>query len=395
MKWTPAPLLGAVMGVLWAGSATAYDQLVEKHTFEMPEYTTVGGETIPEVRVGWEAYGTLNAARNNVILIPHFFSGTSHAAGRYVEDGPTGYWHSIIGPGKPIDTDDFYVISSDTLVNLNVHDPNVVTTGPASLNPATGEPWGMDFPIVTIRDMVNVQKALLNSLGIDSLHAVIGASMGALQAIEWAAAYPDMVERVVPVIPGAEADAWLIGWLNLWGAPIKLDPNWQGGDYYDGEAPIAGLTEALKLVTLQARHWGWADSQFGRSWAEDGADPAAAHDNLYAVEAWLNAAAASRAALSDANHFLYLVKANQTFRAGMGATLEAGLDHIEAEVMIVPAEGDQIFPPVPTALRLYELLAEQGTPVQYHEVADQGLGHLDGIVYITDYADELAAFLAD
>ena len=186
--------------------AGAYEPLVEKQVFEMPAYTTVGGETIDNVRVGWEAYGTLNEARDNVILITHFFSGTSHAAGRYSADDPTpGYWNSIIGSGKPIDTDEFYVISSDTLVNLNAGSPNVTTTGPASIDPATDEPYAMDFPVVTIRDFVNVQKALLESLGIEQLHAVMGASMGALQAIEWASAYPDWVERLIPVIGAGEA----------------------------------------------------------------------------------------------------------------------------------------------------------------------------------------------
>lgn len=171
--------------LLASASATAWDGLVEKQVFEMEEYTTVGGETIAPVRIGWEAYGTLNEDKDNVILITHFFSGTSHAAGRYAEDDEAvGYWDAIIGPGKPLDTDEYYIIASDTLVNLNAHDPNVTTTGPASTNPETGEPWGTDFPLVTIRDFVEVQKALLESQGIERLHAVMGASMGSLQAYE-------------------------------------------------------------------------------------------------------------------------------------------------------------------------------------------------------------------
>jgi len=141
---------------------------------------------IKDAKVGWEAYGELNEAKDNVVLITHFFSGTSHAAGRYAEDDAApGYWDYLIGPGKPIDTDEFYVISWDTLVNLNVGLPDVVTTGPASTDPDTGRPYGMEFPIVTIRDFVNVQNALLESLGITRLDAVMGASMGALQGYEW------------------------------------------------------------------------------------------------------------------------------------------------------------------------------------------------------------------
>lgn len=173
---------------------------VTKQVFEMPSYTTVGGDTIAPVRIGWEAYGKLNEAGDNAILITHYFSGTSHAAGRYDGEDSAGYWDAIIGPGKPLDTNRYYVVSSDTLVNLNAKDPRVTTTGPASHNPDTAEPWGTDFPLVTIRDFVNVQKALLDELGIKRLHAVMGASMGALQAYEWASAYPEQVERLIPVI---------------------------------------------------------------------------------------------------------------------------------------------------------------------------------------------------
>src|SRR5215207_5505268 len=175
--------------------------LVQKNVFELPSYVTLHGATIRNIRIGWESYGTLNEARDNVVLVTHYFSGTSHAAGRYKsDDSLPGYWDAIIGPGKPIDTDKYFVISSDTLVNMNVKDPNVVTTGPASINPDTGQPYGMRFPIVTIRDFVNVQKALLDSLGITKLHAVAGPSMGSLQAFEWGAAYPEMVRRLITVI---------------------------------------------------------------------------------------------------------------------------------------------------------------------------------------------------
>ncbi|MCB9946327.1 MAG: homoserine O-acetyltransferase [Rhodospirillaceae bacterium] len=387
-----ATLLVALAAAVLGSQADAYDQLVEKQVFEMGAYTTVGGQTIPDVRIGWEAYGTLNDAHDNVILVTHFFSGTSHAAGRYAEDDAApGYWDAIIGPGLPLDTDRYYVISSDTLVNLNANDPMVTTTGPASINPATGEPWGMDFPIVTIEDFVHVQKALLDSLGIDRLHAVMGASMGSLQALEWAATYPEMVERVIPVIPAGQADAWLIAWLDLWGAPIMLDPNWNGGDYYGGEPPLAGLTLALELVTLQARHPIWADATFGRNWAADGADPAADFDNRYAVEAWLADAGSARAAVADANHFLYLVKANQLFVAGHDGSLEEGLAHIQAPVLLLPAASDLLLMPY-MARAVRDGLMDREAPVDYLEL-EGTLGHIDGIAVIGQAGDAIRAFL--
>jgi len=386
-------LVALILGFATAGPALAFDGLVEKKSFEMPAYTTVKGKTIADVRVGWESYGTLNAAKDNAILITHFFSGNSHAAGKYTTGDPRpGYWDHIIGSGKPIDTDKYYVISSDTLVNMSPKLKTVITTGPASINPATNKPYGMDFPIVTIRDFVNVQKALLQSQGIKRLHAVMGASMGALQAIEWAAAYPEMVERVIPVIGAGEADAWLIGWLNIWAAPVKLDPNWNGGDYYGRREPVEGLAQALKIVTLQARHPAWAAATFGRKWAAADKDPAEAMENKFAIEQMLDKASHDRAAISDANHFLYLVKANQLFVAGHGGSLEEGLKRIKAPMLLLPAAGDLLLYPQ-MSRRIASIVEAQGGEVKYMEIQGN-LGHLDGVATIGSVGAEIAAFLA-
>ena len=236
--------MAAALALAFTTAAQAQSELiVEKKTFELPTYTTAGGATIKGVKVGWESYGTLNADRSNAILVTHFFSGTSHAAGKYKPErqGRRAIGTPIIGPGKAIDTNKYFVLSSDTLVNLNANTPNVVTTGPATINPDTGKPYGTSFPVVTMRDFVNVQKALLDSLGIRKVKAVVGASMGALQAYEWAVAYPDMVERIVPVIGAAGGDPFLIAWLDVWAQPIRLDPKWNGGDYYGQEPPKEGL----------------------------------------------------------------------------------------------------------------------------------------------------------
>ncbi|NGO90089.1 MAG: homoserine O-acetyltransferase [Halomonas sp.] len=380
------------IGLLLATPLWAWDGVVEKQRFEIESFTTQGGETIPNVAVGWEAYGELNEARDNAILITHFFSGTSHAAGRYEAEGEaTGYWDAIIGPGKPLDTDQYYVISSDTLVNLGANDPNVITTGPATLNPDTGEPWGMDFPVVTIRDFVEVQRVLLESQGIESLHAVMGASMGALQAIEWASAYPERVERLIPVIGGGVADPWLLATLSAWAAPIRLDARWNEGDYYDGEPPTDGLKEALKLVTLNANHWQWANKAFNRDWADDARDPAQDITARYAIEQTLDDIAAARAALSDANHLLYLVRANQTFMAGYGDSLEAGLAAIEAPTLMLYSENDLVFAPEGVR-RTAELIEADGTEVTL-ETLEGNRGHLDGVVAIEQASDTLRAFL--
>lgn len=389
-------LIGAAMitALLASMPLAAWDGMVEKQVFEMDEYTTVGGDTIAPVRIGWEAYGTLNEEKDNVILITHFFSGTSHAAGRYAEDDAApGYWDAIIGPGKPLDTDEYYIIASDTLVNLNAHDPNVTTTGPATPNPETGEPWGTDFPLVTIRDFVEVQKALLESQGIERLHAVMGPSMGALQAYEWASAYPERVERLVPVIGGGVADPWLLATLSAWAAPIRLDANWNEGDYYDAEPPLDGLREALKLVTLNANHWLWANETFDRSWADEDADPARELDARYAIEQTLDDIAAARAELADANHLLYLVKANQAFIAGHGESLEEGLARIEAPTLILYSENDLVFAPEGVR-KTAELIETGGAEVELMTLEGKR-GHLDGVLGIDQAGERIRAFLAE
>lgn len=384
--------VAALLALFAATPALADDMIVEKKTFEMPSYTTQGGKTIKQVKVGWEAYGTLNADKSNAILVNHFFSGTSHAAGKYAAgDKAPGYWDYLIGPGKAIDTNKYYVIASDTLVNLNTGDPKVVTTGPASINPDTGKPYGMTFPLVTIGDFVNVEKALVESLGIKKLHAVMGASMGGLQSYEWAANHPEMVERLVAVISAGEADPWLIAWVNVWAAPILVDPKWNGGDYYGKEPPLQGLAQALKIVSLQANHWFWAEKSFGRAWAEEGKDPNAAYGNRYKIEAALEAGSAARAAVSDANHFLYLVKANQTFATGNAANLE-GMKKIKAKTLILYTPTDQVFPQ-DWVKSTIEALKSGGAPVESAEIIGN-LGHLNGVVGLQALAPRIGEFLA-
>jgi len=366
--------------------------LVEKRAFAMPSYTTQGGKTIRDVRVGWESYGTLNAARDNVVVVPHFFTGNSNAAGRYKADAPApGYWDGVIGPGKAIDTAKFFVVSIDSLVNLNVKDGQTVTTGPATNDPATGRPYGMTFPIVTIRDFVAVQKALLDSLGVAKVHAAVGASMGAFQALEWAAAYPDFVSKVVPVIGVGEADAYTIARLSLWAQPILLDPNWKDGTYFGGPEPAAGLAFALKMVTLDARHHGWADAAFGRRWADTARNPLAAWENRFQIEATLDQVAAARARTSDAAHFVYLVRANQLFSAGHLANLEEGLGRIRAKALFVPAESDLLLVPA-YAKKAVDILKRQGKDADLVAIPGTG-GHLDGVLALPRVGDRLKTFL--
>ncbi len=391
-RWTRAWVLA--VGLATASIAHGYDGLVEKKVFTIPSFTTVGGKTIKNVRIGYETYGTLNASGTNAIFVAHYFSGNSHAAGKYkAGDAAPGYWDSVIGAGKPFDTDKYFVVSADSLVNLSTKDPNVVTTGPATIDPDTGKPYGMRFPIVTIKDFVVTQKALADALGIKRFVAVTGASMGSLQAMEWASSYPDMVERVIPVIPGGlEANPYLIAVADEWAMPIYDDPKWNGGDYYGREEPLHGVAEALKLVTISSRAPGWSQRTFAREWAVAGADPLASWDAKYKVSDALDKAGAARAASADANSFLYLVRANQLFRVGQGKTLEEGASRIKARVLAIPASSDRLLFPEYTTTML-DVLRKQGVSTELYVIEGDG-GHLDGVFDIAKAGDTIRAFLA-
>ncbi|RUO32681.1 E22 family MetX-like putative esterase [Aliidiomarina sanyensis] len=367
--------------------------LVEKKEFVTTNFKTFGGQVIPEVRVGWESYGELNDDKSNVILVTHFFSGNSHAAGRYTEEDPQpGYWDAIIGPGKAIDTNRFFVLSVDTLVNQEPHNPRVITTGPASINPETGRRYGLDFPVVTIRDFVNVQKLLLDELGIERIHAVIGASMGSLQALDWAAAYPERVERMISVIGMGAADPWTIATLQLWANPILNDPNWNGGDYYDAEPPRAGVEQALGMVTLTAMHPLIVNQLYGASTPREAAPLENIRNDFLVIEQ-LQAAARMRATYADANHILYLVRANQLFMAGYQDTLREGLANVQARSLFIPSSNDLLLQPY-LARDAHETLIDLGKESTYLELAGPW-GHLDGVFGITEQAEAISRFLRD
>jgi len=376
------------------GAANKADtMLVEKQHFTTKDFTTVSGVTLEQVDIGWESYGKLNANKDNVILITHYFSGTSHAAGKYkADDALPGYWDAIIGPGKAIDTNKYYVISSDTLVNANWHDENVITTGPASTNPKTGKPYGLDFPVVTITDFVNVQKRLLDSLGITKLHAVMGASMGSFQALEWATRYPDKVERLIHVIGAATMDAWTVAALEKWALPIRLDKNWQQGNYYGKERPLDGLAATMLNITQDAMH----PIIYNASFPDFNVlDEGALKDirTLPKLNQVLAQRAMARAKTQDANHVLYLVRASQLFTAGMQSNLTTALKNVSAKTLLLPATNDLLLRPE-NMRTVFDTMKAAGKDVEISEI-EGGWGHLDGILSIAPKAQLISEFLEE
>jgi homoserine O-acetyltransferase/O-succinyltransferase len=250
----------------------------------------------------------------------------------------------------------------------------------------------MRFPVLTIRDLVNAQKALVDSLGIQKLHAVMGLSMGGVQSFEWATVFPDSTNRVIPVVGTAEADGYTIGALDVWTAPIKLDPNWNQGDYYGTAEPLDGLVTAWKIVVHAAQNYGSISKTVDRKWAEEGKDPAKNWNNKFMAEQALDNLAKVLATVRDANSFLYQAKAIQLFVAGDGPTLDAGLANVKARLLILPAQSDlMVYPKYSQDAAAH--LKQLGKEVEYHEIPGDG-GHIDGIYNISAVGDLVGRFLA-
>ena len=379
----------AAMAMAFGGFAAAYDGPVEKKVFTLPTYTTVGGTTIKDVKVGYETYGKLNAAGDNAIFVPHFFSGNSHAAGKYKDtDAAFGYWDPIIGSGRPIDTDKYFVVSADALANLNTKDPNTTTTGPASINPDTGKPYAH---VVSRRDVRRFGARAQGAARLARREEAAGGRrrVGRLDPGDAVGARntPTSSQRVVHVIgPGFSIHPYVIELVDEWILPIKLDPKWNNGDYYGRDEPLDGLAQGLKIVTISTRAFGWAEKTFGYKWADAAKDPAAAMDNRFAIEDTLNKGGIARAKSVDANSMIYTAKANQLYNLG------DDVKKIKAKILFVPASSDLVFPPE-LSKRAAERYRAQGGVAEVAIIEGDG-GHLDGVFNVAKQGEAIRAFLA-
>lgn len=367
--------------------------IVRKHLFYTPKLDLDVGESIP-VTVGYETYGQLNPTRNNAIMICHYFSATSHAAGQYhTDDASPGWWDALIGPGKAFDTDQYYIIAADTLCNLNVHDPRVITTGPATINPATGRPYGSSFPQVTIRDNVRLQRQILESLGIDRLFCVAGPSMGGFQALEWAVTYPHMVSKVIAVASSHQAPhVFALAACQAGIDAIQADPGYLGGDYYGTDGPTDGLTRATYLLTTLARSNDWLSGKWQRKTAAGSAHPWADREGRFAFQAEMQQLARERAQTYDANHYVYTARASVLHDIGHGNRgLEVAAQRIRAKVLMLAVSSDLFFPP-DTSRALVDMMRHHGGLADL-DVIESPNGHLAAVYESSRFAEPISRFL--
>jgi homoserine O-acetyltransferase len=280
-------------------------------TFAQPpeEMTLESGARLGPITIAYETWGELSPARDNAVLVAHAFSGDSHAAGYYQDDPPgakPGWWDSLIGPGKGLDTSRCFVICANILGGCSG------STGPSSINPRTGRPYGPDFPMMTIGDIVETQKALLDHLGISSLLAVIGGSVGGMQVLEWCVRYPEMVRAAIPVATTMRHSALAIAFNEVARQSIMADPLWNRGNYYDSEPPHLGLAVARMIGHVTYLSDEALRRKFGRR-LQDRERVGYGFDVDFQVESYLRHQGSKFVHRFDANSLLYITKAADYF----------------------------------------------------------------------------------
>jgi homoserine O-acetyltransferase len=354
--------------------------MTKKQVFTIDSFRFESGRSLP-VQVGYETFGTLNAAKDNVVLVAHYFSANSHCAGKYAEtDEAAGYWDGLIGPGKAVDTDRYFVISCDNLCNCAAKSPLIYTTGPYTVNPETGKRYGLDFPVPTILDVVRTQKLLLESLGITHLKAVMGPSAGGIISYEWAVQYPDWMDAIIPVIATAQHPSFTSFLVLQHGIrAAMLDPKWNGGDYYDKpEQPEESLHLALQIMNVGAHS---ADF-FERTYKRNSADVDCYRDVLAmsSPEKELYGAVAGRSAMVDLNHWIYTCRMaiNHDVARHFGGNLDTALARIRARVLAIPCSTD-IMHPVSFNRRIVDRITWLGGSAEMY-VIDSDIGHMAGIL---------------
>lgn len=326
------------------------------------------GRELVDVQIAYQTYGTLNADRSNAVMICHALTGDQHVANPNPVTGKPGWWTTMVGPGKPIDTDRYFVICSNVLGSC------MGTTGPASTSPETDRPYGLNFPVITVRDMVRAQAMLIDHLGIDTLFAVIGGSMGGMQALQWAASYPERVFCALPIATGARHSSQNIAFHEVGRQAVMADPDWRGGRYADaGVKPRKGLGVArmaahITYLSDEALH-----RKFGRN-LQDRDKPTFSFDADFQIESYLRYQGSAFVDRFDANSYLYLTRAMDYFdvAADYGGRLANAFLGTRTRFCVVSFTSDWLFPPAANKA-IVRALNAAGASVSYVEIeSDRG-----------------------
>jgi len=342
--------------------------IVEKklYTFAEPpgEMVLESGARLGPVTLAYETCGKLNADRGNAILVLHALSGDSHVAGYYKEDDEKpGWWDNMVGPGKGIDTNKYFVVCSNIIGSC------MGSTGPCTINPKTVLPYGLDFPVVTIGDMVDAQKALMDHLGIKKILAVVGGSIGGMQVLEWCARYPKMVTAAIPLASTTRHSALTIAFNEVARQAIMADPKWNNGEYYFGPKPDLGLAVARMIGHITYLSDESMRHKFGRR-LQDKSDFSFNFDADFQVESYLRYQGKKFVERFDANSFLYLTKAADYYdlekQHGDGSEVKA-FSKTSAKFLVVSFTSDWLYPTYQSRA-MVKAMKKNGLDVSFCEI---------------------------
>jgi len=351
--------------------------------------TLRNGRVLPSFELMVETYGELNAARSNAVLICHALSGNHHAAGRYsVDDQKPGWWDLMIGPGKPFDTRRFFVVS---LNNIGGCDGS---TGPASINPDSGVPWGPDFPQIHVSDWVQSQAMLADRLGIDIWAAVIGGSLGGMQALQWAAQYPERVRNCVVLAAAPKLTAQNIAFNEIARHAILTDPDWHSGHYSRQNAvPTRGLALARMVGHLTYMSADGMSDKFGREVRENDTDMGSEDEVVFQVESYLRYQGSQFSTRFDANTYVLMTRALDYFdiAGDFGGDLTRAMSEITARTLVISFSSDWRFAPA-RSKEIVNALISANREVTYAEIVTDG-GHDAFLLDHPDYSGLLSAWM--
>jgi homoserine O-acetyltransferase len=326
------------------------------------------GVELSPFQVAYQTYGVLNADRSNAVLVCHALTGDQHVFNRHPVTGKPGWWETMIGPGKPIDTNRYFVICT------NVLGACMGTSGPASIDPSTGKPWGLDFPVITIRDMVRAQAMLIDRLGIDTLFAVAGGSMGGMQVLQWAASYPQRVFAALPIATATRHSAQNIAFHEVGRQAVMADPDWRGGRYFaEGVSPRRGLAVARMGAHITYLSDAALHRKFGRKF-QDRNNPTFSFDADFEVESYLRHQGSSFVERFDANSYLYLTRAMDYFdlAADCAGVLSNAFKATKTRFCVISFTSDWLFPTTESRAIVHALNAA-GARVSFAEITtDKG-----------------------
>ncbi len=320
------------------------------------------GRKLGPVTIAYETYGELNKDKSNAILVIHALTGDAHAAGRHhPSDRKPGWWDNMIGPNKAFDTNRYFVVCANCIGGCKG------STGPSSINPETGKPYGLDFPMVTIGDMVQVQKELIDRLGIDQLACVVGGSMGGMQVLQWATTYPDRMRLVIPIATTARLSPQAIAFDAVGRHAIMADPNWNNGNYYNGQIPSRGLGIARMIGHITYLSDASMHAKFGRD-LQDKVTPDYDFVTEFQVESYLNYQGDEFVKRFDANSYLYLSKAMDYFDLSQpGGDLREALSKVRAAALVISFSSDWLFPSY-MSKEIVSALRRNNVDVSYAEI---------------------------